>query len=217
MVELSILIMFAILCFAGLIFWALVIQPRAERAAGELTAADAWRISGLGHSSSQELTLYQIVPAPSLAKAEYRIQDEFGRDLGRYTGNGKKSATLEYGGKKATLYIQGGFLGGAEYAGKVGGSSNNSIVIRDDNGLIAEAWRVRIFPAAGYRCVYARDSFEITFGGIWATSQGSITHNREQIGAFRRPSASSRNRFLALPRNLSEELTVCLCSISLLQ
>src|SRR5437879_8499691 len=165
MVELSILIIFAILCFAGMIFWALVIQPRAERAAGELTAEDAWRISGLGHSSSQELTLYQIVPTPGLAKAEYRIQDEFGRDLGRYTGNGKKSATLEYGDKKATLYIQGGYLAGSVYEGKVGGSSNNSIVIRDDTRVIAEAWRIRIFPAAGYRCVYAGENFEITFGG----------------------------------------------------
>jgi hypothetical protein len=216
-IALSILLVCIVLCFAGILFWALVLQPRAEKSAAALTAADAWKLSGLQTFRSADLSLYQIAPAPSLIRSEFRIQDESGQTVGTYTATGKKSATLEYATIKANLYIQGAPLGGSIYSGKVGGSTNNSIVIRDDARLIAEAWRTRVFPAATYRCACGGETFEITRGGLWPTRLGTIAQGPIQIGAFRRPAASSRNLFIVLRNNLPDELKLCLCALSLLQ
>ncbi len=207
-----------ILCFAGIILWALRFQSGVETAAMDLSADEAWRLCGLSLPGPQGFSLYQILPSQGLTKAEYRIQDQLGGDLGRYIGsNGRKSATLEYGGKTAQLYIQGALFVGSQYPGKVGGTANDSIVIRDADRVIAEVWRIRVFPAIGYRFIYAGKSFEINWGGVWPTALGSITHDRERIGGFRRYSISSRSLLLALQSNLSQELKVCICGICLLQ
>ena len=213
---LSVLLVLVVLIFAAIFFWALVIQPRAERAAAELAPADVWRFSGLSQFGERNFTLLQVVPTPRMELAEYRIQDESGRELGRYTGNRRKSGTFECGDKKASLYIQGAPFGGSAYAGKVGGSSNRSIVIRDQNHLIAEVWRVRLFPNA-YRLEYGGDTLQIAADGIWPTRPGNITRAGELVGVFRRPAVSSRNLFLACRPDLPDELKVYLCGICLLQ
>jgi hypothetical protein len=212
---LSVLLVLVVLIFAAIFFWALVIQPRAERAAAELAPADVWRFSGFSQFGERNFTLLQVVPTPRMDLAEYRIQDESGRELGSYTGNRRKSGAFEYGGKKASLYIQGAPFGGSAYAGKVGGSSDRSIVIRDENRLIAEVWRVRVFPVA-YRLAYGGETLQIT-AGIWPTRPGNIMRAGELVGVFRRPAVSSRNLFLACRGDLPDELKVYLCGICLLQ
>lgn len=131
-VGVSILIASVILIFAGIIYWAAAIQPRSERARAALSPEDAWRDSGFESLREQSFVLCQIVPTDHMLKAEFVFWDEDQRELGRYTGKINKSATIEYSGKTITLYIQGATIGGSAYAGKVGGTANDSIVIRDD-------------------------------------------------------------------------------------
>ncbi len=217
MLILSALIAVVVLLFGGILFWALVMQPKTERTTAELTVGDAWKASKLEQFAAKNFSLYQIIPTPNMTQAEYRIQDDSGRELGRYTGTGRRSGTLEYGDKQANLYIQGAPFGGSVYAGKVGGRSNRSIVIRDETHVIAEVWREKIFPAKRYRFVHAGETFYVAGGGLSLTLPGGISRNGEQIGAFRRPSGSSRNLFLAVRKDLSDELKVCFGTIILLQ
>ncbi len=217
MLSLVALIVVTVLLFGGIFFWALVIQPRAEQRAGELSTGDAWNASGLEQFAAGQFSLYQIVPPPDLTRAEFHFKNEAGGELGRYTTSGPKSGELEYGGRKANLYIQAAPFWGSVYAGKVGGSSNRSTVIRDESHVIAEAWREKVLPAPRYRLVYQGKTLVVAAGGLSVTLPGSITRNGEQIGAFRRPSGSSRNLFVALRTDLEDELKVCLCAILLLR
>ena len=203
--------------FAGIIYWAVAIQPRRERAEADLSPDEAWKRSGLEASRAQGFVLLQIVPTQQMRKAEYVIQDEWRREIGRYTSNINKSGTLEYGGRKAALYIQGGVVGGSAYAGKVGGTSNDSIVIRDETRVIAEVWRENAVPPIRYRFVAAGETLQITTGGISPTSPGTILRGGEEVGAFRRQSVGARNVFVALRKELPDEMKVSLCSIILLE
>jgi hypothetical protein len=203
--------------FAAIIFWAVAIQPRGERARAQLSPDEAWKLSGFDMQRAEGFALLQIVPTDQLRKAEFVIQDEWRREVGRYTSTINKSGTLAYGGKTAGLFIQGGVVGGSRYAGKVGGTSNDSIVIRDDAHVIAEVWRENAMPPIRYRFVAGGETFSITTGGLSPTSAGTIVLGEEQVGAFRRGSGTLRNVFVALRPELSEELKVCLCSIILLE
>lgn len=218
-VGLSVLIASVIACFAAIIFWAVVIQPRGERARAQTSPDEAWSASGFEQLRGKGFSLYQIVPTEQMERAEFIIQDEYRQEIGRYIGNrvGDKSATLQYAGKKADLYIQGGLIGGSIYAGKVGGTSNDSIVIRDDAHLIAECWRETALPAISYRFVYSGQTFRIAMGGLSPTTPGTIFQDGRQVGAFHRASLASRNTFIAISSKLPDELKICFCSIVLLQ
>jgi hypothetical protein len=137
--------------------------------------------------------------------------------LGHYTATGGRSGTLEYGDKRAQLYLQSDGFGGTIHAGKVGGTSNRSIVIRNDKQVLAEAWRERVLPALRYRFVYAGEAFEVAAGSMSTTSEGRISRGPARVGAFRRPSGSARNFFVACHKELSDELVVALSSILLLR
>lgn len=200
----------------AVIFWAIAIQPRREEARAELAPSDAWAESGLDAFRAQGFELVQIVPTPAIAKAEFIFQDETRQEIGRYIGNINKSATLKYGDMTAQLFIQGGLLGGSIYAGKVGGSSDNSIVIRNDKCVIAEIWRETAIPPWHYRMEYSGQTIGITTGGISPLATGKVTRGNEEIGAFRGVALSSRNLFIALRRDLPDELKVYICSIALL-
>ena len=212
-VGVSVLVTCIIVCFAAIIFWAVVIQPRRERARAEVSPDETWNASGFEQLRGNGFSLYQM------RSAEFIIQDEYRRELGRYIGTriGDKSATLQYAGKIASLYIQGGAIGGSTYAGKVGGTSDESIVIRDETHLIAECWREAVLPAINYRFVYSGETFRIATGGLSPTDLGTITQDGRQLAAFRRPSLSERNMLIAISSKLPDELKICLCSVVLLQ
>jgi len=218
-VGVSVLVACVIACFAVIIFWAVAIQPRRERTRAEISPDEAWRASGFEQLRGNGFSLYQVVPTDQMRSAEFIIQDEYGRELGRYIGTkiGDKSAVLQYAGKKASLYIQGGLVGGSIYAGKVGGTSNDSIVIRDETHLIAECWRESVIPVIEYRLVYSGETFRIATGGLSPTALGTITQDGRQLAAFRRPSLSERNMLVAISSKMPDELKICFCSIILLQ
>ena len=215
-IGLSILLACVIFCFAGIILWALLTQSRNEKALAVLPPGELRASSGFESLLNHGFALYQVVPTPNLTVVEYRIQDEQGHEIGRYIGTGKKSAILKCGSRSANLYIQGAAFGRTVYAGTVGGKSSTSIVIRDENRVLAEAERTRIFPASSYRLICEGAMFEITSGGLLPNRPGTIAKDGKQVAAFRRPTISSRNIVVAFHSTLSDELKVFLCGITLL-
>ncbi len=203
--------------FAGLLYWALYVQPRAERSTAGKTAVSLWQQSGLGQLQGANFRLYQIVPDAKLSVAQYHIQDETGSSIANYVSHSTKSATLEHNADTATVFIQWSSFGGSAFAGKIGGTSNDSMLIRSEARVWAEIFRVKKFPVREYRCAYAGSDYQIRAPGLSATGTGTINLRGAAVGGFRRPAISQRNIFLALRTDLPQELAVCLCAVALLK
>ncbi|MGH9684537.1 MAG: hypothetical protein ACRD4S_13115 [Candidatus Acidiferrales bacterium] len=213
---LVILILLIVAIFGAAIAFG-ILQSRWERRDTEKTANDEWRDSGFDAGGGENLRLYRIVPTSRMKVAEYVFQDDQRQELGRYLGYTMKRADIEYGGRKATLFIQGGAIGGSAYAGKVGGASRVSIVIRNESHVIAEVLRKNARPPIDYEMNFQRQIIAIRTGGWSPTSAGIIRRGDEVIGRFRRPRLAYRKILVALRGDLPDELKVCLCSIILLQ
>jgi hypothetical protein len=215
--RLIILISSIVAVFLAVILAAVFLQPRWERKAATASVDDAWSNSGFESLRAQGFSLYQIVSSDRRTQAEFIFQDESGRELGRYISTGTKSATIEHDGKPMHLYIQGSGINRTIYSGKVGGSADNSIVIRDDDHLIAEIWRNNALPPVEYKLVYAGETFTIRSSGWSPTRAGTIDHGGQQAGAFRRPSIWAQNILIAVDGKISDELKRLFCSAVLLR
>ncbi len=199
-----------------IVLWiVLFVQPRWLKEGLPASADEAWNVSGFAALRTQGFVLYMITPAKGMWKTELVVLDEFHRELGRYFGN-IRSATIQCGRNLMHLYIQGSGLNRTKYYGKVGGSAKNTIVIRNDRGLIAEIWRQNAFPPIHYRMVANGISFQVQTGGWLPSSFGSIECNGRQIGAFSRPSMLTLHTLIALKPDIPDEIKMSLCSLTLL-
>jgi hypothetical protein len=203
-----------VLLFALVLGFGLLLFPRKERQSASLSTEDArldaCRLNGF--------RLLQIAPTSRMTQAEFVFLDGYQRELGRYIGEGRRSATISYAGGTVRLYIQGSGRNRTKYSGKIGGTSDNSIVIRDDQRVLAEIWRQNALPPIVYRFVCPSQTLRIVTAGWRPTSTGSITReDGGQVATFRRPSLLARNVFVAIQPELSDELKVLLCSILVLQ
>jgi len=203
--------------FAVIICFALFVQPRQEEQTRTGSTDEAWAAAGFESLRSNGFMLCQIAPTPCITVAEFVFLDECGQEFGRFTSALKRSANIACGGRSMHLYIQGSGINRTMYSGKVGGTANDSIVIRDDNGVIAEIWRRGAWPPITYEVAYGGEKFDVRTGGWRPSSPGTIHHNSEQVGAFRRPSVFRRNILIAFEKNLPAELRTIFCSTVLLQ
>ncbi len=202
--------------FAVVIASAIFLQPKLERSAAASTPDQTWNSTGFSELRPKGFDLWQVVPTSSLTKAEFYFRDEFGQELGRYSSIGRKSGDIVCRGRTLHLYIQGSGLNRTIYSGKVGGSSNNSIVIRDDERLIAEIWRTKVLLQMEYRIAYQGKSYEVRASGWRPTAAGTIETDGIQIGTFRRPRLLTRNILVAFQHDLPAELKCAFCSLLLL-
>jgi hypothetical protein len=211
-----ILVAVVVIGFAAVIFWAAVIQPRGEESQAAASLRDLWKGCGLEELPSGEYSLYQIVPTEHWTRSEFVVEDENHQEFGRYIGNDKMSATLTWGNDKADLYVQHASLGGSIYKGKVGGTSDDSIVISSGTRLIAEVWRESAMPKMHYRFAYEGETYLIDIGAF-PLNEGVITENGRQLACFRRPRIGARNILVGFYNGLSDELKMCFSAILLLQ
>ena len=165
----------------------------------------------------QGYELYQIVPTQSWTKAEFLFVDEYHREMGRYIATGMKSGTIQCGRRTIGLFIQGSGINRTRYAGQVGGSSDNSIIIRDGDHVVAEVWRMRIMPVIEYRIASAGRNFRMCMSSWRPTALGTVEEGEKQVAAFRRPRVLARNAFAAFDEDIAEELKVLFMSLLLLR
>lgn len=211
-----ILVAVVVIGFAAVIFWAAVIQPRAEESQASTSLSDLWKGCGLEALPAGEYSLYQIFPTEHWTRSEFIVEDEEHREFGRYSGNDKMSATLTWGNEKADLYVQHAPLGGSIYKGRVGGTSDDSIVISNGTRLIAEVWRESAMPKMHYRFVYKGETYVIDIGAF-PLNQGAIKEGERQLACFRRPRIGARNILVGFHNGISDELKMCFSAILLLQ
>ena len=203
--------------FGFLIGVFIVFQPRAEEKIAGSSADDVWEIARLSPARTQGFALYQIAPTQSFTKAEYLFIDEYHRELGRYVATGMKSGEIQCATRTMRLFIQGSGINRTRYAGRVGGSTDNSIVIRDGEQVVAEIWRTRLLPIIECRITHDTRTFQMRMS-IWSpTALGTIEEGEKQVAAIRRPRMFSRNRFVAFDKSIPDELKTVFMSVLLLR
>ena len=204
-----------LLAGVAFIFGLVAIQTRAERNA--LTEPEEEWSRFAGQHSRTNFALYRIVPTASWTTAEFLFEDEQRNHLGSYTSQSRVRADLELRGKTYQMYIQRSGAFASEWAGKVGGTTDSTIVIRTAEQVIAELSVIRKFPAWSYAFVADGRHYSIVGGGLLPTKPSIISAGAEQVGTYLRPSIVSRKILLALQRDLPDSARLAIMVAALLQ
>ncbi len=157
------------------------------------------------------------MPSTSWTQAEFLFEDEQRNRVGSFVSQSRVRADLELHGKTYQMYIQrsGAFV--ARWAGKVGGSSDRSIVIRNSESVLVELFPVRKFPTWSYSFIAEGEDYKITGGGWLPTKPLRIARATECVGIYQRDSLRSRKVLLALKRNLPDSALLAIMVAALLQ
>ena len=110
------LMIFGVAGFAAA-FSIIPLQSRRERQDRANTAEDDWPQSGFALSRG-DFEMCRVRPTTSWTVAEYIFENESRNQFGRYTLLSRYLATITFGDRTATLYIQGSGLNRSSFAGK---------------------------------------------------------------------------------------------------
>jgi hypothetical protein len=164
-----------------------------------------------------DFAYYRIVPTASWTQAEFLFEDEQRNRIGSYVSQSRVRADLELHGKTYQMYIQRTGAFASEWAGKVGGTTDSSIVIRTTEQLITELSAIRKFPAWSYAFVIDGHRYVTSGGGRLPTKPFSIFEAARRVGIYRRPSIASRKILLALHHDLPDSALLAIMVAALLQ
>jgi hypothetical protein len=209
------LMIFAAVGFAAA-FSIIPLQSRRERQDRAKTAEDDWAESGFTLSRG-DFEMCRVLSTPRWTVAEYIFEDESRHEFGRYTSLSRYRATITFGDRSATLYIQGSGLNRSSFAGKVGGILSNSIVIRTPDAVLAEL----IPSVANGQLIYEVRSPYCTLSvrtPRWrAFNRGTVFDGDQEVGQYRRAPGVSRKVLVALKRDQPLEAKLWICSLCLLK
>lgn len=209
------LLSFAVLGLAAA-FSILPVQSRRERQDRLKTSEDDWAESGFLLSRAQ-FEMCRVMPTTRSTVAEYVFEDESRHEFGRYISQSRFRADIVYGGRSATLYIQGSGINRSRFAGKLGATRPNSIVIRDENSILAE-----IIPSV----VNGQLNYEIRSPKLTLTlrtprwrvfNAGTVFDGDQEVAEYRRLPGVSRRVLVAQKRDLPLESKLWICCLALLR
>jgi hypothetical protein len=115
------------------------------------------------------------------------------------------------------MYIQRTGAFASEWAGKVGGTTDSTIVIRTAEQLITELSLIRKFPAWSYSFVADGRRYTARGGGLLRTKPSIVSVETEQVGTYLRPRIDSRKILLVLRRDLPDSALLAIMVAALLQ
>lgn len=187
-------------------------QSRVERADAEKPYQQEWEESGWRSLHRGEFQLCRIVPVEDWPKAEFTFQDERRAELGRFRARSRQAVTIEYGRRQAEEIVP----PRAGLRGQILGGPKTSIVIRDENRLIAKAFRQAGISRTFFRLLWQEQEFRIEKKKWSMRGTNFVRRDEELIGLFRRTGGLSRKTLFAVRSDLPEELKVCLCAIAVL-
>jgi hypothetical protein len=164
-----------------------------------------------------DFAYYRIVPTASWTQAEFLLEDEQRNRIGSYVSQSRVRADLELHGKTYQMYIQRTGAFASEWAGKVGGSSDRSIVIRNSEAVVTELFPARKFPAWAYSFTAEGQDYRIDGGGWLPTKPLRISRGIECVGIYVRDNLSSRKVLLALRHDLPDAALLAIMVAALLQ
>ncbi len=167
--------------------------------------------------SRGDFAFYRFVPTASWTTAEFLFEDEQSNRLGSYLSQSRVRADLELRGKTYQMFIQRYGAFASEWAGKVGGTTDSTIVIRTADQLITELSVLCKFPAWSYAFEADGRRYTVSRGGLLPTKPVIVSAGTEQVGTYLRPSIASRKVLLALHRDLPDSALLAIMVAALLQ
>jgi hypothetical protein len=113
------------------------VAPAPPAPPSPVPSSSTWTETGLRDLQSQGFAMVGVVPTESFNVAEFSLRGTSGVELGSIVFWNQARATIAWHGKQYVKYAQ--QLDGtpSEYAGKVGGTSERSIVVHDEKGNVA--------------------------------------------------------------------------------
>lgn len=195
----------------------MVTQSSAELSNTRICNEEEWAQLGDRELSRSEFALYRIVPTPSWTQAEFLLEDEQGTRIGSFLSQSRLRADLNLREKSCQMYIQRSGAFASEWSGKVGGTSDRSIVIRNSESVLLELFPLRKFPAWSYQFVADGRRFLTSGGGWLRTKPFSIFEASVQVGIYRRPRITSRKILLGLRNDLPDSALLAIMVAALLQ
>ncbi|MGH9433552.1 MAG: hypothetical protein ACRD3T_18635 [Terriglobia bacterium] len=188
-------------------------RSRVERADAGKPFQQEWEESGWRSLHRGEFQLCRIVPIEDRLQAEFIVQDERRAELGRFRGRSGTAVTIEYVARQGREMISSRPMAN----GPMQRASKQSIQIRDENQLMAEAFRQAGLSRTFYRLLWQQQEFRIEKRKWLTRGTSFVRRDAELIGVFRRTAGLSRKTLLALRNDLPEELKVCLGAIAVLE
>ena len=205
-----------LLAGVAFVFGIVAVQARSER--HDLTKPEEqWSRFPSPQLPRIDFALYRIVPTASYTRAEFLLEDQQRNRLGSYLSQSRVRADLELRGKTYQMYIQRSGAFASEWAGKVGGTTDSTIVIRTAERVIAELSVIRKFPGRSYAFVSDGRHYSVVGGGLLPTKPSIISAGTEQVGTYLRPGIVSRKILLALQRDLPDSALLAIMVSALLQ
>ncbi len=127
----------------------LVITPLAWFALGARRAAaltyqpvsTAWELPAFNDLDQERMRMYRLHPSSGSVHATHEIRDYTGKRIGRITLFRYEAPTVELYGCKFRVFDQADRKNGAIWRGRVGGESDNSIVLQSEGKRVAEIFR----------------------------------------------------------------------------
>ena len=171
------------------------------------TGEPAWAESGLQTIETADFELFRVVPSGGSSAAAFAILDFDGKTSGTLTFADQVRASLLWNGASYEKFSQSSGIFKSPFAGKVGGTSDRSIVVRRTDRVAAEIFPQRAGLGFDYRIVAA----ELTYVAksdqpiaVIDTSIHRVELDSELVAAYRRLSPATA--FVALAPGLNEDV-----------
>lgn len=101
----------------------------------------AWELPAFADLDRERLRMYRLHPSSASQHATREIRDDSGKRIGRVSFYRFEPPMIELNGRKFRVYDQTDRKVGAQWRGRVGGESRNSIVLHADGKPVAEIFR----------------------------------------------------------------------------
>ncbi len=204
---------------AGIVFIISIvrIQSRSERADRTKPADEEWSRFRDPQCSRSDFQLLRLMPSTAWSQAEFFLEDEQRTRIGSFVSQSRVRADLQLHGKAYQMYIQRSGAFASSWAGKVGGTSDHSIVIRTSDSVVTELIPIRKFPAWSYSFTAAAQDYTIAGGGWLPTKPLRITRANECVGIYVRDNLRSRKVLVAVKRDLPDSALLAIMVAALLQ
>jgi hypothetical protein len=196
-------------------------RPPAAPAPARPPSERTWTESGLRDLQGDGFNLVSVTPTASHNVAEFAIKDARGLERGSIVFWNQARATIAWHGRQYVRYSQQLEGEPTEYAGKVRGTSDRSIVVHDDAGrVVSEIEPLREGLAFTYTIACNGAAYAVAAPSETAPfdrALHTVLKFGETVAAYQANNVGGLSEFVALHEDLPDGVCVAVLVCSLLR
>lgn len=195
------------------------VQSHRKQTVARRTLDERWRDSRLD-VGEVEFELYQISPGDTCNQANLMICDEQGAVRAEILFHSRDRADIKIGQRLLSAFNQAGSAGPSSYAGLVGGSTDQSIVIRDGERVLVEMIPESDGLTSRHRFTWQDQLYTVDERVVSVRDQIIMVRDGDErvVGQFASQdwAGLSRARYVAVRRNFDPMVALWLCYLATL-